>query len=83
MKFTDRVRNAIKGFQSRGIYYAWTGEDNFWRDLFPRAEAKSGVQITPEIAAGLGVVYACIYKISSTVAMLPLQITDERGGRYR
>jgi HK97 family phage portal protein len=83
VKFTDRVRNAIKGFQSRGIYYAWTGEDNFWRDLFPRAEAKSGVQITPEIAAGIGVVYACIYKISSTVAMLPLQLTDERGGRYR
>ena len=83
MKFTDRIKNAVKGFQSRGIMYAYTGDDNFWKNLFPRGESAAGIQITPEIAAGIGVVYACVYKISSTVAMLPLTLTDERGGRYR
>lgn len=83
MKFSDRIRNAVKGFQTRGIIYAYTGDDNFWKNLFPRGESAAGIQITPEIAAGIGVVYACVYKISSTVAMLPLHLTDERGGRYR
>jgi HK97 family phage portal protein len=68
--------------EERGVFVAWTGEDNFWTNFLPRKSA-AGVDVTPEIAYQIGVVYACINKISSDIAQLPIELFDESERRFR
>ena len=67
---------------SRGVFVAWTGEDNFWSNFLPR-KSSSGIDIDPATAYQIGVVYACINKISSDIAQLPIELFDESERRFR
>lgn len=77
-----RVKDAWQALTKRGVYVGWTGDEQFMASLLPR-ESSSGIDISPEIAYQIGVVYACVNKIASTVAMLPVELTDESDGRFR
>jgi HK97 family phage portal protein len=76
----QRIGEALTG--KRDIYTAWTGAEGWWQSLVPR-ETPSGVEVSPEVAYQIGVVYACVNKIASTIAMLPLELVDESDNRYR
>lgn len=65
----------------RGAFVAWTGQENFFGQFLPK-KSSSGIDISPEIAYQIGVVYACVNKIASTVAMLPVHLVDEGNGRF-
>lgn len=45
------------------------------------AMSKSGVVVTERMALTLSTVYACVYKISSTMASMSLDIYEKRGNR--
>lgn len=76
----QRIGDAISG--KRGVFVGWTGAENWWQSLIPRTTS-SGIDISPEIAYQIAVVYACVYKISSTIAMLPVYLVDESNERFR
>ena len=81
MALLDRITNLFKP-SKRDVYVGWTGSENWWQALVPR-ETASGVSISPEVAYQIGVVYACVNKIASTVAMLPIELVDESDRRFR
>jgi len=66
--------------QERETYIGYASGDWAQR-LLPQPTA-SGVYVTPQIAIGVSTVYACIAKISSTLAQLPIELIDTRGGQF-
>jgi len=80
MGLLSRIGDFFSG--KRAVYTAWTGAEGWWKALLPR-ESSSGIDVSPEIAYQIGVVYACINKIASSVAMLPVELVDESEGRFR
>ena len=61
---------------------AYTGEPGFWNKFGLLRETNSGASVTPETAVGVGVVYACCYKIASTIASLPIYVYDDNGTSF-
>jgi len=70
MGLIDRVRGLF-GANNIQTSTAYTGTPNFWMNLGLGRETNSGQQISASNAMQLSVVYSCINKIASTVAMLP------------
>lgn len=81
MGLISRARDYLQT-KARSLVYAWTGEKDFWQGLLPQ-ESSAGISVTPDMAYQIGVVYACVYKISSEIAMLPLELIDESNSRFR
>jgi len=82
MGFIDRVRDLFSGNNIRQSV-GYTGTKNFWMNLGLGRETNSGQQIGPNNAMQLSVVYSCINKIASTVAMLPVNAHRNEGGFER
>lgn len=61
---------------------AYTGEPGFWNRFGLPSETVSGVNVTPEMAIGVSVVYSCIYKIASTIASLPCYVYSDDGTNF-
>ena len=78
----SQVERVVEPDEQRGIYVAWTGEDNFWAQFVPK-DTPAGVDIDPEKAYQIGIVYACINRISSDIAQLPIELFDESERRFR
>lgn len=82
-RFFPRLRGAIAaGIQA---YRGWSlaSGDPALLGLFGGMETGSGVYVSEESAMRLAAVFACIQKISRTVAQIPLHVLkkDGRGGR--
>lgn len=78
----DSVNDALAGYinsalergkQQRSISYAYTGDPSFSSHLRGLA-TKAGANMDTERALSISVVYACVSKISSTIAHLNLEI---------
>ena len=85
MGVLSKIRNSIfrtdiEGVQQRETYVGYASGDWAYR-LLPQPSA-SGVSVTPEIAIGIATVYACIAKISATIAQLPVELIDTNGGKF-
>jgi HK97 family phage portal protein len=83
MGLLDRISNAYNALTGRATYIAWTGQnEELLQGLLPRVSS-SGIDVSPEVAYQISIVYACVNKIASTCAMLPIYLTDERDGKFR
>lgn len=80
-KFFVPAKPAKQTDEERGVFVAWTGQENFWTSFLPKPST-SGIDISPEIAYQISVVYACVNKIASTIAMLPVDLIDESDNRF-
>jgi len=78
----DSLQRIGETDEQRGIYVAWTGEDNFWSQFVP-GQSEAGIDIDPEKAYQIGVVYSCINRIASDIAQLPIELFDESERRFR
>lgn len=74
--------NKVKHTQ-RGVYGGEypLSDINFPINIFGAAESNTGVNVTASNALTIQAVYACIAKISTTIAALPFKI-HERNGKY-
>lgn len=68
------------GKEERKVQVAWTGDPGFTSHL-RGLSTKSGAAMDTERALGLSVVYACVSKISGTIAHLDLGIYTKEGDR--
>ena len=61
---------------------AYTGAPGFWSSFGLPSAASSGETLTPDRAFGIGVIYACIKKISETIASLPIYLYRDEVGNF-
>ena len=74
MGLFDRVRGLF-GFGDVKTTVAYTGAPNFWMNLGLGKQTSSGQNISSENALALSIVYSCVSRISSAMAMLPIKST--------
>lgn len=85
MGLIRNITDTVKRYWSSQPYnetVTYTGSPGFWNSFGLPHVTESGRNITPEIAMGLGVVYACVYKISSTLASLPVFVYRDEAVRF-
>jgi len=76
------VRSTVSGwFSNTREVYIGKADGNWAERLLPQMSA-TGVTITPQVAIGVSTVYACIQKIATTLAQLPIELYDGSGGSF-
>ena len=79
---TMGVRSTVSGwFSNTREVYVGKADGNWAERLLPQMSA-TGVTITPQVAIGVSTVYACIQKIATTLAQLPIELYDGSGGSF-
>src|SRR6056297_2889246 len=82
MGFVSSLKQRFFSSQPVKTSVQYTGEPGFWQRFGLPSATNSGKNVTPEMALGVGVVYACIYKIASTLASLPLNVYADNGATF-
>ncbi len=79
-KLVTGVRQWLSGSVKTTTTY--TGTPGFWGSFGLVSPSATGKTLTPTEAFGIGVVYACVTKISETLAALPIYLYNDTPGNF-